>query len=318
MLVTIWTDREHIQNEDAREMIGQFLALLGGLGHAGNSVFMRQAAFHTKETATSVFVNILLGTIVFSLVLGLSGNVSQLTTASWQALAALAGAGIVVFVLGRRLNYYSLKLIGANRGSPLLNSSTLVAVTLGITLMGERFTLGLALGVCFIVIGVVLVSTERSDSGTPDSATTKGDLVKGVAAGISAGILYGTGPVLAKIAIEEGNSPFTGLFISYVAALLLMLVPRLLSHKLPESIVFYRKAIVPMSIGAASSSIAQLFRYIALGYISVSVVVPLNSTATLFTILLSFIINRRIELFTLKIIVGAILVVGGVFLIFQL
>lgn len=298
-------------------MIGQSLALLSGLGFAGASVYMRQAVFRTKETPTSVFVSIILGTIVFSLMLGLSGNASQLTTASWQAMAALAGAGIVVFVLGRWLNYYSLKLIGANRGSPLLNSSTLVAVTLGITLMDEPFTLGLALGVCFIVTGVVLISIEKSDTSTPDSPTTKGDLLKGVAAGLSAGICYGTGPVLVKVAIEEGNSPFTGLFVSYVTALILMTVPRLLSHNLGELITFYKKAMVPMSLGAISTCIAQLCRYLSLDYIAVSVVLPLNSSSSLFTIILSLLINRRIELFTWKIILGAILVVSGVFFISQ-
>jgi drug/metabolite transporter (DMT)-like permease len=298
-------------------MIGQFLGLLSGLGFAGNSVFMRQAVFRTKETATSVFVSIIFGTIVFSLVLALSGDAGQLGTASWQAIAALAGAGITVFILGTSLNYYSMKLIGANRTSPLLSLSTPAAVILGIACVDEPFTSGLAWGAGFIVVGVVLVTTERTSASMSDSVTTKRDLVKGVAAGLSAGILYGSGPVLVKIAIKEGNSPFTALFISYVTALLLILVPWVLSGKLRESLGFYKKAIVPMSVGAASSSIAQLFRYISLDYISVSVVIPLNSTATLFTILLSFVINRRIELFTWRIIVGAILVVGGVFLIFQ-
>ena len=110
-------------------MIGQSLAVLSGLGFAGSSVFMCQAVFRTKETATSVFVSIFFGTIVVSLVFGLSGNASQLTTASWQAITGLAGAGIIVFILGTGLNFYSMKLIGANRTAPLLALSTPVAVT---------------------------------------------------------------------------------------------------------------------------------------------------------------------------------------------
>ena len=298
-------------------MIGQSLGLLSGLGFAGSTVFMRQAVFRTKETATSVFVSIIFGAIVFSLVFALSGNTSQLATASWQAITGLAGAGIIVFIFGTSLNYYSMKLIGANRTAPLLCLSTPVAVIIGITLMDEPFTWGLAFGVCSITVGVVFISTERSGSSAPDIATTKADVVKGIATGISAGICYGTGPVLAKMAIDEGNSPFTGLFISYVTALLVMLIHRSISHRLGDLIVFYKKAIAPMSIGGVSSSIAQICRYISLDYIPVSVVLPLNAAGSLFTIPLSFIINRRIELFTWKIIAGAILVVGGVFLIFQ-
>jgi drug/metabolite transporter (DMT)-like permease len=250
-------------------------------------------------------------------VLAISGNTGQLTTVYWQALAALAGAGALVFILGRYLFYYSLKLIGANRSGPLLSSSTLVGVLFGVTLMDEPFTWGLAVGFSSIIIGVVLVSTESGGNGVSDIATTKGDMIKGVATGLLAGICYGSGPVLAKIAIDEGNSPFTAIFISYSTALLLIVIPRLLFHNVGELTTFYKKAIVSISLGSISISVAQLCMYLAVYYVPVSVASPLSSTNNLFIIILSFIINRKIELFTWKIIAGAILVVSGVFLIFQ-
>lgn len=298
-------------------MIGQFLALLSGVGFAGASVFMRQAVFRTGETATSVFFSIFFGTVIFLLTLVLSGDVGQLTAASWQAVAALAGAGVIHFILGRWLHYYSLQLIGANRGGPLLSSSTLVAVILGIMIMDEPFTWGLALGVAFIVIGVTLVSTESGSDSASDIVTTKGDMIKGVATGLAAGICFGISPVLIKIAIEEDNSPYTAIFISYLTALLLLFVQRLISHRLGELILFSKKALVPMSLGATATTIAQICRYVSLDYISVSVASPLNSTSNLFIIPLSFLVNRRIELFTWKIIVGAISVVLGIYLVFQ-
>jgi drug/metabolite transporter (DMT)-like permease len=298
-------------------MIGHFLAILSGLGFAGSSVYIRQAVFRTKESGTSVFISIIFGAVVFSLVLVISGNTGQLTTSSWRAIAALVGAGIIHFTIGRWLTYYGLQLIGANRSSPLRGSSTLVSVILGITLIDEPITWSLALGVCFILMGVVLVSTETGGNDFSDGTTTRRNIIKGVSASLLGGICYGTTPVLVKIAINEGTSPYTGIFISYSTALLITLFHRIIFHKIGEAIVFYRKAIVPMSIGVASISMAQLCRYVALDYIPVSIVSPLNSTASLFTIVLSFIINRKIELFTWKIIVGAILVVSGVFLIFQ-
>jgi drug/metabolite transporter (DMT)-like permease len=296
--------------------MGQFFALLTGLGFAGNNVFIRQAVFRTKESGSSVFISILFGAVVFSLVFAISGNTSQLITASPKALAVLAGAGVIHFILGRWLLYYSLKLIGANRAGPLLSSSTLVSVILGITIMDDPFTWSLAFGVCFIIVGVVLVSSESSGNKISDSTTVKGNMVKGVAAGLLAGICYGVTPVLVKIAIDEGNSPYTAIFISYLTALLLVLIHRLISRKFGELIVFYRRAMVPMSLGVVSTTMAQLCRYLALDYSPVSVVSPLNSTSNLFTVVLSFAINRKIEVFTWKIIVGAILVVSGVVFIF--
>ena len=70
-------------------------------------------------------------------------------------------------------------------------------------------------------------------------------------------------------------------------------------------------------LGSVLVSIAQLCRNWALDYSTVSVVQPLVSVSTLITIFLSFAMNRRIELFTWRVILGALLIVGGVFLIFQ-
>jgi drug/metabolite transporter (DMT)-like permease len=298
-------------------MIGHFLALLTGFGLATNTVFMRKAIFHTRETTTAVFISISFGFVTFLPLLLFTGNAGQLSSASWQALAALAGAGIVNFVIGRRLSFYSLKLIGANRGGPLLNSSTLFAAIMGITIMGEQVTLGLVTGIILIVIGVILVSMERHSDSTAEEIVNTWDMVKGVSAGLLAGICYGGGPVLAKIAIDEGNSPFMAVFVSYGVAFIIMLAPRLSTHQRQKLTESYRKARLPMSIGAVSITIAQLCRYLSLDYIPVSVAIPLNSVSSLFTLLLSYAVNRRIEVFTWKIILGAILVVSGVFLIFQ-
>jgi drug/metabolite transporter (DMT)-like permease len=298
-------------------MIGQILALITGLGLAVSTVYMRKAVFRTKETTTAVIISVCFGFVIFLPLFLFTGNAGQLATASWQALAALAGAGMVATIIGRQLNYYSLKLIGANRGGPLLNSSTIFAVTVGITVMGEPLTYGLIIGSILIIIGVVLVSIERGSDSSMEDVVTTWIMVKGVFTGLLAGICYGSGPVLIKMAINEGNSPFTAIFISYGVALLIMIAPRLRAHERQKLIELFRKAAVPMSIGAVSIAIAHLLRYISLDYIPVSIVLPINSVGSLFTIFLSYAINRKIEIFTWKIVAGAIFIVVGVFIIFQ-
>jgi drug/metabolite transporter (DMT)-like permease len=62
---------------------------------------------------------------------------------------------------------------------------------------------------------------------------------------------------------------------------------------------------------------AHLLRYIALAHSPVSLVAPLiNSINGLLVFPLSFLINRKIETFNLRIILGAIAVIGGVLFIF--
>ena len=70
-------------------------------------------------------------------------------------------------------------------------------------------------------------------------------------------------------------------------------------------------------IAAAITSVALLLRYIALDLSPVSLAVPLSSISSLFTLQFSFLINRKIESFNLKIIIGVVAVTIGVFFIFS-
>lgn len=75
--------------------------------------------------------------------------------------------------------------------------------------------------------------------------------------------------------------------------------------------------IILFSLAAVSTSVAQILRYTALVYSPVSMVVPLVGTNALFVFPISFLINRRLETFDLRIILGAIAIVVGVFLLFS-
>ena len=298
-------------------MIGQSLALLSAVLASGNSVSIRKAVFRIGEANSAFYISIFIGMIIFSLALAFSGDAGQLTTSPGYAIAALIGSGIIGPVMGRWLAFNSLRLIGANLTSPFRNTSTVVSVILGVTFMGESFTLGIALGVALIVIGAVLISTEGGGAGRLSKPITRRDMTNGIACALLAGTCYGIAPVLVKFAIREGNSPITAAFVMNATAMVFVFVV-LLQHGERRKL---RKvdigAFAPILLGGILASVAQFCRNYALDYSPVSIVAPLFATATFFIIPLSFIINRRIELFTWKIIVGAILVVSGVFFIFQ-
>jgi drug/metabolite transporter (DMT)-like permease len=298
-------------------MIGQFLALLSAVSLSCGSVFIRKAVFRIGESNAAYYISIFIGTIIFSLALVFSGEAGQLKTVSIHALVYLIGAGIVGAVIGRRLSYSSLKLVGATLTSPLLNISTVVAVIIGITLMGELLTLGKALGILLIVIGAVLISTEGGDIKGYSKNISRNDLLKGIACALSAGICYGISPVLVKLGIREGNHPITAAFIINATAMVYVLL-MLVRHGEKQKIKgLNRDSLLPVIFGSVFQTLAQFCRYWALDHSPVSVVTPLISTATFITIILSYAVNRNIELFTWKIIVGAVFVVSGVFIVFQ-
>ena len=78
---------------------------------------------------------------------------------SSTAIGWIALLGLLNYLLGRFLNFNSIRLAGVSRAAPLLAVAPLVAVTLGVLLGGESLSPLIALGTLTIVGGVVLIVT---------------------------------------------------------------------------------------------------------------------------------------------------------------
>jgi drug/metabolite transporter (DMT)-like permease len=272
--------------------------------------------YRSGEAFSILPIFALLGTVFFGFAVFISGEAEKLTSLSWVGISALAGAGIVHFILGRLTGFTGIRLIGANRAVPIFSGSVLVAVLFGIFLLGESMTVFRALAILLIVGGIILIGTTgNSEAGK--SNLPRGILVKGVLAALAGALFWGASPTLIKIGLREVNSPLLATFISYSAAFIVVgasLIHPGNSGKLRR---LSRPALISLVIGGIAVSVAQILRYTALVYSPVSMVEPLSgSTNSLFIFPLSFLLNRQIEAFNRKIILGAISIVVGVFFMF--
>jgi drug/metabolite transporter (DMT)-like permease len=296
-------------------VIGLVLALLAGFSFAVSSIFIRGGVHRSGESYSPVPISLFLGTILFGLALFILGEAEQLVSLSWLAVSTLAGAGIINFLIGRMAAYTSIRLIGANRAVPLFRTSILIAALLGIFFLREPLTLSLVLALLLIVGGITLISTsggaEREKSSVP-----RGSLTKGVLAALLAALCWGVAPALISIGLREVDSPLVATFVSYISASAIIGASLFSPGNTEKLRRLSRSAWLIFVIAGAAGAVAQLFRYSALNYSPVSLVAPLAGTDSLFVLPLSFLINRKIEAFNLRIILGTVAVVAGVFLIF--
>jgi len=174
----------------------------------------------------------------------------------------------------------------------------------------------LVLAVLLVFGGIILIST-MGNSKAEQPGMPGGSLVKGVLAALAAALFWGISPFLIKLGLKEVESPLLATFVSYAASSVVIGVSLFYPKNSENLRRLTRPAIIPIIIAAVSISAAQILRYWALNYSRVSLVEPLiYSMTSLFIFPLSFLINREIETFNLRIIMGAILIVVGVFLIF--
>lgn len=295
--------------------IGLVFAIIAAVIFGASDVLVRRGVFRTGESYTAVLMSLFIGVLLFSLMITVTAQWDTVRSISWRALGLLAGAGILHFVAGRSLYYASVRLIGANKASAITKTDILTSVILGIVILSESLTMPLVLGVLCIVPGVVLASMEKQGIGTEETSETYGIQAKGVLNGLATGLCWGVSGILIKPAVREIGVPFIGAFVSYAVAFLVM--ASLLARKGRREQLFQlnRSSSILIAVAGVFSSTGQLLRFAALSSSPVSLVQPLAGTFVLYILLFSFLLNRNIEVFSLKVIIGMVLVVAGTFLL---
>lgn len=286
-------------------------AALSSLSFAFSSVVSRRAVIKVVDAGIGVLITIPLSALLFLLILVIQGRVGSIAGFSKESYFWFAAAGLIHFVVGRSLNYHLVQLVGANIGSVLRRGSPLVAVTLGITLLDELISWELIVGVILIVFGITVTSLNpqmfKDGQKLFSSLPRKAYLL-----GIGVGLSWGISPIFVKLGLQSSGSPVAGAFISYLAATII-LSGSLLSQRKRASLISTKNsgALWFFCLAGICSSTAHLVRYIALSMGPASVVSPLVSTSPILTILLSFVFNRRLEVFSITVLLGIITAVAG-------
>ncbi len=297
---------------------GLFFALFGATSWAINSVLVRRLSSRTGESFTTTATSIYFGVPFFAVVLTITGEWSLLTAVSARAYLILAASGIVQLIGGRWLNYYAFQQIGANVAGPLTATTPLYAVIFAVIFLDEPLTAFLVVGVICIMAGVILITGEKHGAGSPQQAPGQDNRLKGVMAALGAALCYGISSVAVKAAITEIGSPYVSVFIYFVAAAFFTSFLFASPQRRQEfSGIRVNTGLILLIFTGIFGTLSQFFIYLAFNYSPASRVIPLYSTNVLIVFLISFLYNRRLELFTVKIFLGMLVVVLGAFFVFQ-
>jgi len=136
--------------------------------------------------------------------------------------------------------------------------------------------------------------------------------------GAGSAIFWGSSPVLIKMGIDAGGSSILGTLTAYTAASL-VISPTLLSARTRRELVTAdRKALQLALYSGFTTNISQMLRFLALGYGSVIMVAVMQRTIPIWTLIMSFLFNRKLESFGFWVLVGnALLLVGTLLVIIE-
>jgi len=296
---------------------GLILAIIAAVSFSAGIVLVRKTAGEAGESFSVTAISVFVGIPFFAIAIIASGEWSQLIGISWRAVALLGSAGIIHFIFGRLLGYNAFRLIGANRATVYTMTNRFYTVLFSALFLGEEITYYIVFGVLLMFAGAVLITLERKGGKEKRKGLSR-DEVKGILLALAAALCWGVTPILIKPGVAEIGSSSAGAFVSYCAATVAMGLLLLNGQRRKQLTQLpFKKSVLPMATAGAFTAGGQLLYYTALGMSPASVVTPLLSIQVLFIFFFSFLINRRIELFTPKVFIGMGATLAGTFLLFQ-
>ncbi len=305
-------------------MLGAAVAIVSALAFSLSDVAVRRGVSRAP-VSHAAFVTVMLGVPLFALAALASGQLFRVRELAAGSYGLLCAAGVVHYVAGRYFNYAAIGAIGAARASPVQALSLPYSVLIALLFLDEGATLGMAAGIVLILIGPVLMIERRVTTAAPVAAgrvTTQEHegfqlrQAEGYAFATLAALSYGSSPVLIRAALAgKSGLSILGGFVSYVAAGSLLVcslaLPArrdLLSSLRPGSVrVFFAAGFFVF--------LAQMLRFLALSLASVAVVATLLRFGSLFTLGMSWIVNRRLEVITGRAVMGILISLGGAMLL---
>ena len=307
-------------------IFGALLSLASAFSFAVNFILVRRGIADAGATAAQgAFITVLLGVpfgLVAVIVTGQLFNFGQLAPAGYLLFAA---AGIVHFGIGRYCNYRGIAAIGAPRAATIQAIAVPYSVVMAMLLLDERPTVLMYAGIA-LILGSPALMVDRGKRPNPhpnplpegegkkESAAPAVEMrmVEGYAFSLLAAGAYGTSPILIRAAVEDATGTAAiGTFIAYVGASAMLMATLALPAQ--RGLMGAINLRYMRLFGGAGFAVffAQLLRFFALAIADVSIVNPLMRMIGVFTLILSYLVNRRLEHITLGVVLGVLVSFTG-------
>jgi drug/metabolite transporter (DMT)-like permease len=309
-------------------MLGVLFAVISSFSFAMNGVMVRRGMV-VASASQGAFITVLMGVPMFALATLVTGQFANAGEPGLSDYLLLAAAGIIHFGIGRYCNYRAIGAIGAARSGPIQTLTIPYSIAVAWVLLDEPVTWLMAVGIALIMAGPAIMVEKRAPkaaakpapagaspdapaSGTRVASTFQPNMVEGYTYAMLAAVFYGTSPILIRAALEgTTQTSILGGLVAYSGAAALLLVSLVLpARRGMVSAINPRVAKAFFGAGVAIF-LAQMFRFIALSMAPVAVVTPIQRSSSIFTLILSWFINRSLEAINLRVVLAVLLSVAG-------
>ena len=282
--------------------IGVLSGITSSIVFSINTVITRRGVYEGNVFEAVAYAT-LFGIPMFLISSYLAGEMKYIMVLNPTFIYIFLFAGFLHFILGRYLYYKSIQLSGATVATPIVTLTQVFAVMFAIIFLRENVSLLKGVGILLALSGVSYLAYINLKNVT---------MFKGVIIGILSTIVFATSTNLVRYGLTTSQYPHLGLLISYLASsptLLSFYLHRERLSNLETSLKRY------LAYSGLTVNLGQLFRYLALSFIGVTVLSPIYGLMPIEVLVLSYLVNRKYENLTPPIIISNFLVTLGVIIV---
>jgi len=305
-------------------MLGALFAVLSAATFGISNVATRRGVVGSSASI-GLYITVILGVPLFVVASVATGQLLHMSDLPVRAWMLLTSAGVLHFLVGRYCNFRAIDAIGANRTQPIQMTNVVYSIIVAIVLLGERLTFLMGVGIALIMIGPIIMversknpkpasvnnattpseeSTAEKEAVTSHNASTSPRFAEGYLFGFMSSAAYGTSPVMIRSALDDTGLGIAGGLIAYGAAAAVLVASLAIPGKLREVRSMDVKVLPYFLVSTVSVFLAQMFRFAALAIAPVTVVTPLTRLGVIFTPTFGFFVNRHLENFSPRVLIG--------------
>jgi drug/metabolite transporter, DME family len=285
-------------------MPAEFYALANAFLFALHNLFTKKALRYSNP-ATAVISSLLINIIFL-------WGVSIL----FVPMVSLTSPSILIFVvvglfqpgLTRLLTYKGIDALGVAITDPIRATTPLFSAVMAIIFLGEQITVPIVVATLTIMAGITLLSWRTGSMKLAGSAVY-------LWYPIAASALAGASQVVRKFGLAAIPHPFLAAAVTASSSLVVSLATLWYVEKTQETWKMNRHCFGWFLAAGVTISLGMACIYYALDLGKVSVVIPISSVGPFFSLVFAALFLRDVERVTLRIVLAAAMIIGGVLLL---
>lgn len=282
----------------------EIYALVNAFLFALHNLFTKKALRYSNP-ATGVVSSLLINIVFLWSLSILFVPLSSVTVASVLIFVAV---GFFQPGLTRLLAYKGIDALGVAITDPIRATTPLFSAAMAIIFLGEKVTWPIIVATLMIIAGITLLSWRSGSMKLAGSAVY-------LWYPITASALAGATQVVRKFGMAAVPHPFLAAAVTASSSFVISILTLWYVEKSRETWKMNRQCFWWFLAAGVTISIGMVCIYYALDLGKVSVVIPISSTGPFFSLILTALFLRDVERVTLRIVISAAMIVGGVVLL---